>query len=117
MKVKFDQKHNGKHPVVTFLKHLPVEENARISGCLNNVEKLGFESPRTIFKQIKGSLWEIKIRTRIGGYRFFYVCIKGDNIVLLHGYKKQSQKAPKKEIEIAQRRMEEVFKNESTYID
>lgn len=47
----------------------------------------------------------------------FYVCIKADNMVLLHAYKKQSQKAPKKEIEIAEKRMLEVFKNESTYID
>jgi len=29
-------------------------------------------------------------------------------MILLHAYKKQSQKAPKKEIEIAEKRMKEV---------
>jgi len=115
MKIKFYQKNSGKQPVVEFLEELPAEENAKITGCLSNVEKLGFDSPRVIFRQIKGSLWEIKIKTHKSGYRFFYVCIKGENIVLLHAYKKQSKKAPKKEIEIAGKRMLEVFENESTY--
>ena len=84
---------------------------------MENIEKLGFDSPRVTFRQIRGSLWEIKIKTHRSGYRLFYVCIKRGNIVLLHAYKKQSQKAPKKEIEIAEKRMLEVFKNESTYID
>ena len=117
MKIKFYQKGSGKQPVVDFLEKLPSEDNARITGCLQNIEKLGFDSPRVTFRQIRGSLWEIKIKTHRGGYRLFYVCIKSDNIVLLHAYKKQSQKAPKKEIETAEKRMLEVFENESTYID
>ena len=36
-------------------------------------------------------------------------------IVLLHAYKKQSQKAPKKEIETAMNRMLEVYRHESVY--
>lgn len=104
MKVKFYHKKNGKQPVIEFLDELPIE-------------KLGFDSPRVQFRQIKGSLWEIKIKTHRSGYRLFYVCIQGDNIVLLHAYKKQSQKAPKKEIETAEKRMMEIFDNESTYTD
>ncbi len=117
MKVKFYQNYNGRRPVADFLERLPADENARVTGCLENVEKLGFDSPRVIFRQIKGPLWEIKIKTHRGGYRFFYVCIKGINIVLLHAYKKQSQKAPRREIETAGKRMSEVFKNESAYVN
>lgn len=117
MRITFYQKGSGKQPVVDFLEKLPSEDSARITGCLQNIEKLGFNSPRVTFRQIRGSLWEIKIKTHRSGYRLFYVCIKGDNIVLLHAYKKQSQKAPKKEIETAEKRMLEVFENESTYIN
>jgi phage-related protein len=39
----------------------------------------------------------------------------GSTVVLLHAYQKQSQKAPKKEIEIAERRMLEVIKNVKNY--
>ncbi|MFC3908424.1 type II toxin-antitoxin system RelE/ParE family toxin [Legionella dresdenensis] len=89
---------------------------ARIAGCLQNIQELGFDSPRVQFRQIKGSLWEIKIKTARSVYRFFYVCIQQDIIVLLHAYKKQSQKAPKHEIELAEKRMMEVFNNKSTYL-
>lgn len=117
MKITFYKKGSDKQPVVDFLNKLSIQESARIIGCLASVEKLGFDCPRVNFRQIKGSLWEIKIRTQKGGYRFFYVCIKKGIIVLLHAYKKQSQKAPKKELEIAEKRMFEVLEDESTYID
>jgi phage-related protein len=117
MKIKFYQKQSGKNPVAEFLNDLPADEIARIAGCLKNVEELGFDSPRVQFRQIKGSLWEIKIKTSRSGYRIFYVCIKKAIIVLLHAYKKQAQKAPKQEIELAQKRMMEVYDNESTYLE
>lgn len=117
MKVKFYQKSSGKCPVAEFLGELSAEERARITGCLSNVERLGFDSPRVDFRQIRGSLWEIKIKTHRGGYRLFYVCLQGKNTVLLHAYKKQPQKAPKKEIETAERRMLEVIENESAYVN
>ncbi len=116
MKIKFYQKQSGKNPVAEFLNDLPSDEIARLAGCLKNVEELGFDSPRVQFRQIKGSLWEIKIKTSRSGYRFFYVCIQKEVIVLLHAYKKQSQKAPKQEIELAEKRMMEVYENESTYL-
>lgn len=117
MKIKFYRKNSGKQPVITFLDKLPAEESARIVACLQNVEKLGFDSPRVSFRQIRGSLWEIKIKTHRSGYRLFYVCLRGEHMVLLHAYKKQSQKAPKKEIELAEKRLLEVKEDESTYID
>ena len=87
--------------------------------CLNfganfhhkSVEELGFESPRVAFRQIDKKLWEVKIRSSKTGYRLFYVSLHGDLLVLLHGYQKQSQKAPKKEIETAEKRMMGVLKN------
>ncbi|MFT4060439.1 MAG: type II toxin-antitoxin system RelE/ParE family toxin [Legionella sp.] len=37
-------------------------------------------------------------------------------IVLLHAYKKQSQKAPKQDIELAEKGMMEVYDHERTYL-
>jgi phage-related protein len=42
-------------------------------------------------------------------HRIFYVTVTGPMIVLLHAYKKKSQKAPVQEIETAVRRMKEVL--------
>lgn len=117
MKIKFYRKNTGRFPVVDFLEKLPAEENARIVGCLRSIEQLGFDSPRVVFRQIKGSLWEIKIRTNKSGYRVFYVCIQQANMILLDIYKKQTQKTPKRIIKIAEKRMLEVLKNENTYLN
>lgn len=76
---------------------------------------MGFYSPRVAFRQIEKRLWEIKIRSMNISCRIFYVNIKADILVLLHAYKKQSQKAPNKEINIAKQRLFEVIKNEKNY--
>ena len=117
MKIVFYTKDGGKQPVYDFIKRLPLKDRARVLACLKSIEELGFECPRVQFRQIKGSLWEIKIRIQSGGYRLFYVTVCSDTIVLLHAYKKQSQKAPKKEIDIAEQRMMGVLDNESDYIE
>lgn len=82
---------------------------------MKSVEDLGFDCPRVNFRQIKGALWEIKISTQSAGLRIFYVTVRGGTLVLLHAYKKQSQKAPGKEIDIADKRMLEVLNNEKDY--
>ena len=57
----------------------------------------------------------MKMRCIDGSYRLFYVTLKGKVMVLLHGYKKQSQKAPIKELKIAKQRMKEVLDETSYY--
>jgi phage-related protein len=45
---------------------------------------------------------------RVKASRIFYCFKPGGVIVLLHGFMKKSQKTPRRELEIAQKRMEEV---------
>ena len=53
-------------------------------------------------------LWEL----RPGPNRFFYVAVRGRRFVILHGYRKQSQSAPQREIETAQRRLADLLARE-----
>ena len=71
--------------------------------ALAAIEAHGMEV--VVTRQIKGKLWELKVSAT----RVFYVFVTGPEVVLLHAYKKQGQKARLKEIETAQRRMEEVL--------
>ena len=105
-----------KQPVLEFIEKLPTQDRAKTAACLKSIEELGFASPRVGFRQISGKLWEIKIRSISGGYRVFYVTLKSSTLVLLHAYQKKSQKAPIKEIEIAEKRMLEVIHDESYYV-
>jgi phage-related protein len=116
MKIVFyKQQSTGKSPVYDFIKKLQSADRLRIWACLKNVEELGFDCPRVQFRQIRGKLWEIKIKSANAGYRLFYVAIKKTSLVLLHAYKKQSEKAPKMEIETAEKRMIEVLDYEEIY--
>ena len=56
-------------------------------------------------RQIQGKLWELKFSMD----RVFYCVITGPDLVLLHAYKKQGQRAPPDEIKLAKKRMKEVF--------
>ena len=71
-------------------------------------ENMGWHAPGVRFKEIKGKLWEFHVQAG-ASHRIFYVVVTGPMMVLLHSYKKQKQKAPVKEIEIAERRMKEVL--------
>ena len=56
-------------------------------------------------RQIKGKLWEL----RPGGVRLFYFAYIEQQFVILYGYRKQSHKAPDREIETAMRQMQELM--------
>jgi phage-related protein len=113
--VFYIKKNSNKCPVKEFIEKLQTKDRAKVLACLKNIEELGFDCPRVQFRQIKGRLWEIKIISASAGYRIFYVCLTANKMVLLHAYKKQSQKAPKNEIETAEQRMCEVLDNEKDY--
>src|SRR3990167_8338497 len=95
------KKNNNRCPVKEFIEKLEVKDRAKILACLKSIEELGFHSPRVQFRQIRGQLWEIKIRSSSSGFRIFYASFKASTLVLLHAYQKQSKKAPNKEIETA----------------
>lgn len=115
MKIVFYKTVRNKELVREFVHSLEKKERAKILGCLRNIEDLGFYCPRVQFRQIKDKLWEIKIEAANSSYRVFYAAIRSDLLVLLHIYKKQSQKAPLKEIMIAKKRLAEVLNNEIYY--
>lgn len=114
MKIVFYQ--SARTPVRDFIQRLPAQERAKVLACLKSIEDMGFDSPRVQLRQIKGKLWEIKIRATVG-YRIFYVLLRKEILVLLHAYQKQSQKAPAKELAIAEKRMLEVIHHANDYLD
>ena len=116
MKILFySKKSSNRCPAKEFIEELQTKDKAKVLACLKSVEELGFDCPRVQFRQIQGRLWEVKIRSASAGFRIFYVGLKSNILILLHGYQKQSRKAPKKEIEIAEQRMIEVIDNEKDY--
>lgn len=91
--------------MVDYIRGLSKPERARLLEALGQVEQYGFDAVRAQFRQIEGKLWEIKV----SAHRVFYVLVQQEEMVLLHAYKKQGQKMPLREREIALKRMKEVL--------
>lgn len=53
-------------------------------------------------------LFELRLKAAEGIGRVFYCTLVGRRIVMLHQFIKKSEKTPRKELEIARRRMKEV---------
>jgi len=90
--------------VVEYILDLAKAERARLFEALDQIELYGFKAARIQFRQIEGKLWEIKA----SAHRVLYVVIDREEMVLLHAYKKQGQKLPIRERDIAIQRMKEL---------
>ncbi len=109
MKVTFAAAASGRSYFEKFIQDLSIQDRAVVLAVFKDVQDFGFDAKGCEFRQIEGKLWEIKIRAPTGGYRFFYVSITVGHIHVLHSYKKQGQKAPVKELEVARKRLKEVL--------
>ncbi len=104
MRLRFYLTAGGAAPVRRYLDSLSGEDAEEVLARLQYIEAHGIDGVIPC-RPIQGKLWELKISQQ----RVFYVVITGPEMVLLHAYKKQSQKAPRAEIDLALRRMKEVL--------
>lgn len=58
-------------------------------------------------------LFELRVKGKEGLGRVFYGTIVNQRIVMLHAFIKKSQKTPKRELEIARRRLRKVLSDET----
>jgi len=103
--IVFYKDHRGKCPPLEFIEDLPVMEQAKIRNALRLLQEFGTNLSMPHARPIQGKLWEL----RPGGIRLFYFAYIEQQFVILHGYRKHSQKAPGGEIAIALRRMHELM--------
>jgi len=59
-------------------------------------------------KYVAKKLWELRVKAKEGIFRFFFTAKRDRTIVLLHGFRKKTEKIPKKELALALRRMKEI---------
>ena len=106
MRLRYYTTPRGDRLVATYIEGLSRAEQAGMAAALTEIAERGFEARGVTFRQIEGKLWEV----RIGPHRVFYVLLLREEMVLLHAYRKQTQKAPARELELARRRMQEVLR-------
>jgi len=96
----------GVEPVREWLLSLSPEDRKEIGGDIQAAE-YGWPIGLPLCRSVAGhkGLWEIRSSLEHGRIARVLFTVSGDRMVLLHGFEKKTQKAPRKEIDIAMKRM------------
>jgi len=108
------KKDNLEDPVRDFIVDLPSKERAKVVQEIENIRLEGIYLGLPFVKKITGKeykgLWELRVRFGSDYVRIIYFLHTKKTFVLLQGFKKKTNRTPKRELEIAKRRMIE-YKN------
>lgn len=107
IQAKFYQNTNGKEPVKEWLLELSKDDRIIIGKDIAVVE-YGFPTGMPVCRSLGGSFYEV--RSNISSNRIARVIftIKGDFMILLHGFIKKTQKTPLNELNLAKLRAKEI---------
>ena len=91
------------------LDMLPPEVRASFERIVELVRAFGLERAHEPYiKHIEGRIWEMRLRGRDGIARALYVTASERRVVILRVFTKKTRRTPRREIELARRRAEEV---------
>jgi phage-related protein len=102
--VEFYRTQAGKCPVQDFLGTLEDKEAQKVLWIFRLIERLD-RVPITYLKKLVGTedVWECRISTQRGIYRVFGFFVRGDKLILTHGYSKKTRRTDPREIRRAER--------------
>jgi phage-related protein len=103
--VEFYADARGRIPAYEFIESLSPSEHAAALRALDLLAAYGPKLAMPHARHVEGELWEL----RASAGRLFYFSVVGERFIILHGYRKKTQKAPRREIDMALRRMNEVL--------
>jgi phage-related protein len=93
----------GVEPVRVWLKSLPSQDRTTIGVDLKTAQ-FGWPLGMPLIRKLEPGLWEVRstLRNRIARV---ILTVDGDTMVLLHGFIKQSQRTPIRDLELARQRL------------
>lgn len=109
MRIQLYKALSGRSPVEDFIRGLSIKDQGRFSDVFDGIRKYGFDCPRVKFRHLAGKLWEIKFKGEGGGFRIAYFLVEKDRMVWLHVFRKTTQRTPRNDLELAEKRMAEVL--------
>ncbi|MBQ2592063.1 MAG: type II toxin-antitoxin system RelE/ParE family toxin [Candidatus Riflebacteria bacterium] len=104
--IEFYRKANGESEILDFLNELREKahtnkdariQHKQIALYIQLLQDNGTRLPENITKHIEDGIWEL----RPGNNRVLYFFFEKDTFVLLHHFRKKTQKTPKNEIQKA----------------
>lgn len=95
---------SGRQPVRDWLLRLKRDDRQIVGKDLQKVE-FGWPIGMPYCRNMSRGLWEVRCDISDGRIARVLFCIRRDRMVLLHGFIKKTRKTPKKDIDIALKRM------------
>jgi len=91
------------------LEALPAGMKARFRRIVELIQAHGLEQMREAHvKHLEGPSWEMRMKAKDGISRAIYVTAKGRRVVVVRVFVKKTRKTPRREIEVALKRAQEV---------
>jgi len=102
LEVVFYRTESGNEPVRAWLQALSKQHKKAIGGDIKTVQ-YGWPIGMPVVRKMDPGLWEIRCRLDKGIARVLFT-VKGEQMVLLHGFIKKSQKTPQADLQLARDR-------------
>ncbi|MBI5739624.1 MAG: type II toxin-antitoxin system RelE/ParE family toxin [Nitrospirae bacterium] len=97
----------GHEPVKEFLDSLSLHAKAKMMRLIEFLTERGVLLKEPYTKQIRGKVRELRVKDKQGAVRILYFTYTDKRFILLHGFIKKTDKTPEREIETAEKRMNE----------
>ena len=112
-KIEFYQSKSGNPVVYDWFLAQETKVKARLAQIFDLLQDKGTSVGMPYVRSIVNTkLYEIRVEQSTNIYRIFYFAYTGRRLILLHGFQKKTQKTPKKEIELAEKRRKEFLAQE-----
>ncbi len=85
---------------------------ANLVHIMEMIESFGPNLGKPYVGSLGSGLYEIRAKGKEGIGRSTYCTIAGKEVVILHSFIKKTKKTPKKDLELARKRMKEVLKHD-----
>lgn len=105
----------GNEPVREFLRGLDIRTRGRFDWSIEQLRTRNIHAREPLVRHVEGKLWELREESQSNIYRILYFFFTGRRIVVLHGFQKKTPRTPRREIEIAMKRMYELLQEQEDH--
>ena len=96
---------NGHSSVAEFIREVPAPGRAQTARYLQLLQRSGPQLGMPYTRHVQGKVWEL----RPGRYRLLYFAGASRRFIVLHVFRKNSNRTPQKEIDQALRRLDNLL--------
>ena len=106
-KIQFYVDEDEQSPVRAFLRSLDPQTRVRFGWSIEQLRVRNVQAREPLVRHLEGKVWELREESQTNIYRLLYFFFSGRKIVFVYGFQKKTQKTPRREIEVALRRLDE----------